>query len=300
MKPTGINNLTAEDAAVILELSPILDIAFVKAIGQSEKKFYIETTQGEKWLLRITPMNEYKWVKNSVREYEYIATVGANVSRQVSEGFLREKTLVYHLWTWIDGEDIMTALPRMSPAEQFALGVKCGEVARKIHTLPPLDDPEPWWVRKKREEVQEKIESYAEKPNNRTRGEDLLIGYLQENIGLLDNRPETFIHGNWNTSNLMLSPDGQIWVIDFGITCGDPWCEFWEVSGDANEMPQYYTGLIKSYFGGEPPTEYFSLFAFYVAMSYLEWGYDPKNVLNWFDNMRNPVPNWYLKDFTLI
>jgi len=291
MKPTGINNLSAEDTAVILDLTPMLNITDVKRVGPSERKFYIETKRGEKWLLRINPMNEYKWVKDSDREYEYIATTGVNVSRQVSEDFFGDGAFVYQLWTWIEGEDLFTALPRMNHAEQFALGVKCGEVARKIHTLPS-DDPELCWVRKKLE-VQEKIKSYAEKPN-RTRGEDLLIGYLQDNIGLLDNRPQTFIHGDWNTSNLMLSPDGQIWVIDCGITGGDPWCEFWEVSGDADEMPHYYTGLIKGYFEGEPPAEYFPLFAFYVAKGYLDWNYDPKNVLNWFDDMRNPVPTWYL------
>jgi len=292
MKPIGFDNLSAEDAAVILELAPILDIVIVKAIGASERKFYIETNQGIKRLLRITPIKDYRWVKNNDRIYEYIATAGVNVTRQASEGFFGDGAFVYQLWTWIDGEDLSKALPRMTPAEQFAAGIKCGEAARKIHTLPPLDECEPWWVRKKRE-VQEKIKSYADKPV-KTREEDLLIGYLQNNIGLLDNRPQTFTYGDWNTGNLMLSLDGEIVLIDGGHNCGDPWWEFWEIRGDADEMPHYYTGLIKGYFEGEPPAEYFPLFAFYIAKGYLDWGYDPKCVLNWFDDMRNPVPAWYL------
>ncbi|MCL2159758.1 MAG: aminoglycoside phosphotransferase family protein [Oscillospiraceae bacterium] len=70
---------------------------------------------------------------------------------------------------------------------------------------------------------------------------------------MLDNRPQTFTYGDWNTGNLMLSPDGQIWVIDCGKICGDPWWEFWEISGDAELMPHYYTGLIQGYFGANPP-----------------------------------------------
>ena len=289
MKPTGIDNLSAEDAAIILELAPILDIAFVKAIGASERKFCIETTQGIKRMLRITPMKDYKWVKDNDRIYEYIATAGVNVTRQISEGFFSDGAFVYQLWTWIDGEDISKVLPRMSPAEQFALGIKCGEAARKIHSLPPLNDaPELWWTRRKRE-VQEKIN----KPD-KTQAEVLLTGYLQDNIRLLDNRPITFTYGDWDTSNLMLSFDGQITAIDIGDSYGDPWWEFWEISGDAELMPHYYTGLIQGYFGGESPAEYFPLFAFYMAKGYWDWGYDPKTVLNWFDDMRNPVPTWYL------
>jgi len=293
MKPTGLNKLSAEDTAAILELAPILDIAFVKAVGESERKFYIETKQGEKWMLHVTPMKEdYRWAKDNC-PYEYMATVGINVSRQVSEGFFGDGAFVYQLWTWIDGEDVLTALPRMSHAEQFAVGVKFGEAARKIHALPPIYDPEPWGIRCKRQ-VQDKIQAYNNSDNKSQSG-DLLVRYLQDNMELLDNRPTTFIKGDWNTGNLMITPDGRVWLIDIGIPSGDPWSEFWEVNGaDAH----FNTGLIKGYFEGEPPVEYFPLFAFYVALGTLEWYPDnAPNILKFFDDMRNPVPTWYLKDY---
>lgn len=291
MKPTGINNLSVEDTAAILELSPMLDITFVNPIGASERKFYIETKQGIKRLLRITPIKDYNWVKNDDRGYEYMATVGINVSRQVSEGLFSDGAFVYQLWIWIEGEDLSKALPRMSHAEQFAVGIKCGEAARKIHSLPPMDDYEPWGIRYRRN-VQDRIQSYNNS-NNKSQSCDLLIRYLLDNMELMDNRPTTFIKGDWNTGNLMITPDDNIWLIDRGEDSGDPWREFWEISGDADEMPHYYTGLINGYFEGEPPAEYFPLFAFYIAKGYLDWGYDPECVLNWFDDMRNPVPIWY-------
>ena len=83
---TQFNNLSAEDAAVIHELAPILDIVFAKPIGASERKFYIETKQSIKRLLRIAPAKDYKWIKDD-GGYEYMATVGINVSLQISEGF---------------------------------------------------------------------------------------------------------------------------------------------------------------------------------------------------------------------
>jgi serine/threonine-protein kinase len=212
--------------------------------------------------------------------------------RPLDKGVFRDGTLSYQLWSWLDGEDLEDALPRMSHAEQFETGKKCGAVARKIHFLPPLYDAEPWGIRYKRK-VQKKIHSYNNNPF-KSRGEDLLMRYLQDNQGLLDNRPQTFTHGDWNTENIMISPDGQIRIIDRGDDCNDPWWEFWEIRDDADSYAHFYTGQIKGYFEGEPPAEYFPLLAYYMIFGRLSWGYDYKSLLNWFNDMQNPVPTWYL------
>jgi len=33
-----------------------------------------------------------------------------------------------------------------------------------------------------------------------------------------------------------------------------------------------------------------------ATLEYLEYA---KTILNWFDDMRNPVPTWYLKEYTV-
>ena len=60
--------------------------------------------------------------------------------------------MAYKLYTWYDGEDLATALTRMSQAEQFSAGRKTGELLRKLHALPPFeeDEPEPWGIRFRR------------------------------------------------------------------------------------------------------------------------------------------------------
>ena len=285
------NNLSAEDAALIHELAPILGITFVNSIGESERKFYIETTKGEKWMLRITAKGNDDWLGGKCL-YEYMATVGTNVSLKASEGFLEGGELVYELWTWIDGEALNEVLPRMSQAERFEIGKKFGEAARKIHSLPPLGYTRPWSIHCK-EKVDNVIASFEGKTN--TKAENQLIKYLLDNQELLDNRPTTFIKGDWNTGNLMLTPDGRIWLIDCGAISGDPWSEFWEFNGDD---VYFNTGEIKGYFGGEPPTEYFPLLCYYIALGTLEWyPHTAEMVVGWFDDMRNPVPTWYLKDY---
>jgi serine/threonine-protein kinase len=133
---------------------------------------------------------------------------------------------------------------------------------------------------------------------------------------LLDGRPQTFNHGDFNLSNMIITPDKKIGAIDFNYynkDHGDPWWEFDPpLNGWGSEVPaHFYTGLLNGYFGGAPPCEFFSLFSFYLAYDALaalcdtsvgEQG-EPddsrrhmENILRWFDNMQNPVPAWYLSN----
>ena len=297
------NNLSSEDAGVILELSCKLNIAVAERLDKGhEQKFYIETTQGEKRMLRIWKAESFNWLDGDTRMYEYVAASGVNVSRPVDVSAFREGTLSYQLFTWLDGEDLIAALPRMTHEEQFSVGIKFGKLMRKLHTLPPENETEPWRVHFGRR-LQRIFQFYNDKPN-KARGEDLLVQYLLDNQEWLDNRPQTFTHGDWNTENLILTPDGQVGMIDLSgdKDYGDPWWEFWLIPHDLNSSPHFYTGQIKGYFEDKPPPEFFRLLSYYMVFSTFEFlensngEGDPENVktvLNWFDNMKNPVPTWY-------
>ena len=303
MKPTGIENLSAEDAAVILELSQQLNIAIVKRLAKGhEMKFYVETTLGEKQLLRIEDDIEYyHWLVDDFRMYEYVAKSGICVSRPICMGTFRDGTMAYQLYTWLDGEDFVDALSNMNPAEQFSAGVKSGVLMRELHTLPPINETKPWKMRFGRK-VHDIMQTYRDKPDN-SNSVDLLVQYLYDNQELLDNRPQTFTHGDWSADNLILTPDGQIGIIDLSgeHDYGDPWCEFWAIPHDLNSSAHFYTGQIKGYSDGEPPIEFFRLLAYYNAYGTLKWSPENANIiLNWFDDMRNNIPIWYLKDYTVL
>jgi len=306
-KPIGINNLSAEDADVILELTPILNIAVIERLAKAltDKKFYIETTRGEKRLLVINTTEHYDWLEGDFRMCEYLVASGINVMRPVSMGTFRYETLAYQLYTWYDGEDLAEALTHMNPAEQFAAGKKTGELLRKLHALPPFEEAEtePWEIRFRRR-VHNAIQSYNENPV-KSQDADLLARYLQDNQGWLENRPQTFTHGDCNTGNLMFCNDGQIGVIDlgWGNNYNDPWWDFREMTFP-NILPAHFlTGQIKGYFKGDPPLEFFRLLSYYIAFGALEslrdfsrsdYLEEVEIALNTFDDMRNPVPAWYL------
>ena len=66
---------------------------------------------------------------------------------------------------------------------------------------------------------------------------------------------------------------------------------------------------LNGYFGGRPPIGFFKLLAFYLAsntLSSIYWAIpfgqkeidtmmkQSQDVLTWFNNMKSPVPTWYL------
>ena len=93
------------------------------------------------------------------------------------------------------------------------MGLKAGAVLRKIHSLPAPDVAEPWGARFRRK-VQARIDLYHEH-NLQSESGDLIIKYLHDKESLLDSRPQTFWHGDFNAGNHMITPEGEIAVFDF-------------------------------------------------------------------------------------
>ena len=139
-----INNLSAEDTNLIHQLSHKLDITFAKRLAKGhEKKFYVETSNGEKRLLRINDMQYYDWLEGDFRMYGYVAASSIHVSKPICMGSFHEGTLAYQLYTWLDGEDLIAALSRMGQEEQFLTGIKSGALMKKLHTLFPENEADP-------------------------------------------------------------------------------------------------------------------------------------------------------------
>ena len=290
-----LDNLSVEDALIISELAPILDIVTAKPLeGGSERKFYLETSTGKRQMIRIGSINDwgYTCIKEGDDTFAYIASAGLPVTRMLNYGLCANGTLYYQLHTWLDGEGLHTVIPTLNSDDQYALGVKCGIVAKKLHSLPLMPNDDGKWDVWFKNDALEMIQLYENNPV-KTQEMNLLIAYLKNNIDLIDDRPQTMTHGDWNSSNLILMPDGEIGIIDYGITGSDPWCEFWGVDDSAH----FCTGQIKGYFDGEPPDGYFPLLALYIVKGVLQWDYDKKRVLEVFNNMNNLVPSWYLKDY---
>ena len=114
----------------------------------------------------------------------------------------------------------------------------------------------------------------------------------------------------------MMYENGKVKIIDFEYyNTGDSWNEFCCIVWSATASPHFASGQIRGYFDGEPPTEFFNLMVLYNAILLLsllssswaavtEIGRDAsmglsQNILKWHDNMQNPVPTWYFKEWGL-
>ena len=275
----------------------------------NDKKYHIETADNSRLLLRVSDIEEIERKKGEYSMLKRADTLGIPLTAPVDFGLCNNGKGVYQLLTWVDGEDLDVVLPNLSETEQCALGIKAGELLRKIHTLPAPESVEPWdiWFYRK---VQDRIDFYNANPIKSESG-DLTVRYLQDNRHLLVGRPQTFNHGDFNKTNLIFMPNGQIGVIDFNFynkDHGGPWWEFDPVNWGGNINAHFCTGLIKGYFDGEPPSEFFEMFSYYLAYDALAALCDTSegnqgepdegrrhmdNILNWFDGFKNVVPSWY-------
>ena len=277
--------------------------------GWSEdKKFCVTDKTGKKYLLRISPTARYDTHKTLFEMLEKIAALGTPMCLPIEFGTCGDG--MYYLQSWIDGEDLDAALPLMSETEQYVLGLQSGELARKLHTLPAPITQEEWESRFNRK-TDIKIKKYHE-CGLRFDGDEYVLAYLEKNRHLLKDRPQCFQHGDYHVGNMMLE-NGELIIIDFDrYDFGDPWEEFNRIVWSAVASPYFATGQLRGYFDGEPPIEFFKLLAFYIAsntLSSIYWALpfgqsdldtmmkQSQDVLSWFNNMQNPVPTWYLKDF---
>lgn len=275
----------------------------------SDKKFYIETTEGKKLLLRTADISEYQRKKAEYEMMKQVVALGVPMSQPVDFGICNDGKEVYQLLTWCEGKDAELALPSLTETHQYVLGIKAGEILRQLHSIPAPKEQEEWGSRFNRK-TNNKIKKYKE-CGLKFDGDEKIISYLENNRYLLSGRPQCYQHGDYHVGNMIISPENSLFIIDFNRhDFGDPWEEFNRIVWSATVSPYFATGLINGYFNGTPPIEFFKLLAFYISsntLSSIYWAISfgqeeitimknqARDVLSWFDNMNNPIPNWYLE-----
>jgi len=145
---------------------PVIEGAVITPINKGwslDKKYRIETAQGERLLLRIADIAERNRKKAEYSMMERAYAIGVPAPKPLEFELCENGNCCYSLVSWLPGEDAATALPHMSEAEQYALGIKAGEALHKIHTLPAPEDAEPWgdWFYRK---VQGRMDFYKLEP----------------------------------------------------------------------------------------------------------------------------------------
>ena len=167
------------------------------------------------------------------------------------------------------------------------------------------------WAQSYRQRIEEYVNCY------RDCGEifedaDKLIAALRENIDLIGERPTSLMHEDFQTDNMMISPDGELYAIDFQM-CGhvDPYLAMMSVGYTARSSVAFAMGQIDGYFGDEIPDGYWKLDAFYTLTQMFHayavgidlGGKEAEEVRHMFDGIAERLdfdnastPDWYVKN----
>jgi len=290
-------------------------IEFINKGWSEDKKYYIETSDGKKLLLRVSDISELERKQGEYDMLKRVAAIGIRTNTPVDFGLCNDGKNVYQLLVWLDGEDLDSSLHKFTETEQYELGIKSGELLRKIHTLPAPENAEPWGIRF-RQKIKHCVDVYNANEFKSPHVEPI-IKYLRDNINLMDSRPQTFIHGDFWVANLIVNSDKEVGVIDFNyynLSYGDPWSELgYTLPWDGKVFYScFFINLFKGYFNGEPPLEFFKILRYYYAFSVLAATCDIAenegehreiciknfdNILYYFGDFQNDIPSWYLKDY---
>lgn len=275
-----------------------------------DKKYCVTTEDGTKYLLRVTPEEKSENRADMFRMQQKVATLGVPMCSPVEFGKCDEG--VYIVQTWIDGRDAKEIIPYLSDSEQYHYGLEAGRILKTIHTIPaPKNQPD--WESRFNEKINRKIKMYLECPI-KFDGAKKIMDYIEANRDLLKNRPQSFQHGDYHIGNMMIE-NGKIIIIDFDrYDFGDPWEEFNRIVWCAQVSPLFASGMINGYFDNKVPIQFWKLLALYISsnmLSSISWAIpfgekeinimlnQAKDVLNWYDNMQNPIPTWYFKGYYL-
>lgn len=231
----------------------------------ADQKFHLVDEAGQHLLLRLADSTQYDKKAEEFFWMQQAAATGIPMSQPLAFGYCNGGANVYTLLSWVEGDEAEGWLARHSPDEGYQLGLIAGAMLRKLHTLAaPPETPEVesqmWAV------FNRKLDQYRAATFVIDQEADFLRA-IHQGFPYLSGLSQTFLHGDYHVGNMIVSPEGQLQVIDFNrYKFGDPVRDFNRLtvfSRLANTA--FARGQIDGYWDGNPPEMFFRRLAFYTA-----------------------------------
>lgn len=272
--------------------------------GWSEdEKFILTAEDGGRYILRLSSIDKAVHKKREVELLNAAAQLGVPVCTAAAHGEF-EDDRYFMLLDWIDAEPALIAIPKLSDAEQYRLGVKAGHYLKLIHSIGTEETMN--WQQYFNDKIDRKIKLYRDCPVHYDKAERL-IDYLNSNRHLISSSHITTHHGDYHLGNMLLGE--ELYIIDFERhDIGEPWEEFNRIVWCAQSAPAFAAGRIDGYFDGEVPDEFFRRLLIYIAsniLSSIAWAVQfgveqtavmirqADEVMEWYDDMQTVVPSFY-------
>jgi len=285
------------------EITPILK-------GWSDDaKYRVTTDDGRNLLLRVSAIDKYDRKKEEFEALKTIESLEIPAPKPIAFGRCRGNSSVYMLLSWTEGKEAEDVLPLLSKEEQYNIGIKAGILQKRLNSIPAPEDIKPWDLRFGKK-LDWKNERYLD-CGIRFEHDDLMLAFIEEHRHLIENRPQSFQHGDFHCGNIIIDGEGEPCIIDFNrIDYGDPWEEFNRIVWCAKRSIYFAAGRIDGYFDGSVPQEFWDLLLLYISsntLSSIPWSIPfgqkevdtalemAKEVLFWYDDMKTSVPCWYVE-----
>ena len=272
-----------------------------------DRKYYIETVDGQKLLLRISEVANKDTKK---KDYDFLTSLNKAklpVPQAIDFGLCEEGQSVYMLLEWMEGKEAEKVLPDMPKDKQYRLGVKAGQILRGIHENAAIKSAEQNWYDRYFEVISPRIDAYKNE-GIPFEGADEILAFIEENKPLLHDRSQCNIHGDFHLGNLIIQGE-ELFVIDWQTVdfegVADPWVDFKSIGVD---HIAFAVGQIDGYFDSQVPEEFWRMLALYLstsAITSIVWAkyvapdcLDSimelnQNVVKWYDKMKQVIPTWY-------
>ena len=270
-----------------------------------DKKYCVTDAQGNRFLLRVSPVEQYARKKSIFARMGQVADLGVPMGKPLAFGIAEDG--VYSLQTWIDGVDLEETIHTLPREKQYSYGFAAGKILKEIHKIPAPNGTEAWEAYFNRK-LDRNIEMYKACPVQYEKGQ-VFIEYINGHRGFLAGRPQTYQHGDYHIGNMRIGTDQQLYILDFDRNhFGDPWEDFNPILRCAPAAPLFATGMVNGFSDDSAPGLFWERLVLYISsnrVSSLPWAVpfgqsqiqvmrkQAEDVLRWYDGMTNSVPTWY-------
>jgi aminoglycoside phosphotransferase (APT) family kinase protein len=294
-----------EDISQYTEWNKIVE---VNKGWSKDRKFYIEDNDGKKLLLRISDFKNHNSKKKEFESMGKVYELGINMSEPIDFGICGDGKCVYLLLSWIEGIASDEVMNTFSEEEQYNFGSKAGKMLKVLHSIPAPGEQQDWEQR-----MLIKFDNHLKRYKDcgiKVAHDESAITYIQDNVSLLENRPQQYHHGDFHIGNLIITSKNELGLIDFNRwDYGDPFEEFYKMMIFSRELSiPFARGQIKGYFNNSISDNFFDILALYLADVILfsivwaiPYGEDEvrgmikraEMILTDYDNFTRTVPKWF-------
>jgi aminoglycoside phosphotransferase (APT) family kinase protein len=232
-----------------------------------DQKYCVTTEDGQKYLLRISPIDRLERKKREFEQMGQVAKLDIPMCLPLEFGTCEEGA--YSIQSWVEGVDAKDIVIDMDAAEQYRYGWDAGHILARIHTIyAPADVPA--WETRFNAKIDRYIALYEACELKYEGNDQAFLDYLANNRHLLVGRPQCYQHGDYHIGNMMIDQNGILTIIDFDRDdYGDPWEEFNRIVWCAQEAPAFASGMVDGYFNSDVPMEFWKLLALYISSNTL-------------------------------